>query len=235
MITTDPRTIAPICEAIAAPVLAERGPAPIKARGGRARLLKTESGRIVTHGEVMGALLARAEIEVAVVDGKRPEWIACADCKVPVKVVNTTGYPPRKCKVCSGKECCVCGGPRTKEGKGMCRACTVKTGALSESLRKRHASMTPEQRKNNMRNAIESQKVSMPPDRRAELARKANEARTPEQKARIAEKARNQFSAEERSALSKANATAKTPEQRSESARKAWDTKRAKKAAEAAP
>lgn len=128
--TPNPRDIAPICEAIQAPVVASRGPAPLQARGGRARLLKTESGRVVTHGEVMAGLLTRAEIEVAVVDGKRPEWIACAVCKVPVKVVHSTGFVPKMCKQCVMYTSCHECGSRVRRKRGMdkhvCKSCSMR-------------------------------------------------------------------------------------------------------------
>lgn len=131
--TPNPRDIAPICEAIAAPVVAARGPAPLQARGGRARLLKTESGRVVTHGEVVAGLLARAEIEVAVVDGKRPEWIACEVCRVPVKVTHANGNLRRKCKACKEEayytNCNECGNRvKKKHGKDkqVCKSCSMR-------------------------------------------------------------------------------------------------------------
>lgn len=242
--TTDPRDIAPICESIQAPVIAERGPAPLQARGGRARLLKTESGRTVTHGEVMGALLARAEIEVAVVDGKRPEWIACADCKVPVKV-QKIGVIPIGCARCTGRECSACG--KKRYGKGhpaMCKRCSVESGASKEATHKANAARTPEARQESARKGWSSRTPeqraeqlrklttktheqrsdaahrwmsSRDPQHRSDAARKANESRTPEMRSELARKA----------------VSARTPEQRRDVSLKAAATIRARKAAEA--
>lgn len=152
MTTTDapnPRDIAPICKAIAAPVVAARGPAPIRARGGVARLLKTESGRTVTHGEVVAGLLARASVEAEVIDGVRPEFVKCEACAKPIKVKPTGGALPRKCDRCVGRVCMSCGKKKRKSKTNvpeMCLDCSVKAGKRRAGAAKRHASMTPEER-----------------------------------------------------------------------------------------
>lgn len=190
--STDPRDIAPICESIQAPVIAERGPAPLHARGGRARLLKTESGRVVTHGEVMTGLLVRSEIEREVFDGRLPEWIACETCKIPVKVSVFGGRLPKKCDKCTGKKCVECGRLRggARGRPGPCKDCIGKNGGRSESMRKwiaenrtseqmrtagraGAAALTREQRALGARNMLSSRTDAQ----RSDAARKASETR----------------------------------------------------------
>lgn len=240
-LTTDPRDIAPICEAIQAPVVAARGPAPLQAKGGRARLLKTESGRVVTHGEVMGALLARAEIEVAVVDGKRPEWIACEVCKVPVKVPPNGGPIPTQCKVCAGKICTSCGAPRAQNKSGgsyaLCVEC-VKARSKARSTCKCGGKKNPRSMQCRKCKKSEAKAIAkkyrdrfcscgkqLRPEARSKNCGKCASAlrearKTPEQKARLAELARNQLSPDERRELARKGGLA---------------SGRAKKAAESAP
>jgi len=117
--------------ALAAPVIAERGKAPIRAGKGRSRPVFTvapsgEVTGIVPHSAVLQGLLVRQGIADAVVEGKRPERILCADCKGIVKVHPGGGVIPTKCKKCSGKVCDACGAS-SAQGKpmkfGLCGSC----------------------------------------------------------------------------------------------------------------
>jgi hypothetical protein len=176
------------------------------------RTLRTDTGRAVTTTEIAEGLVKRADVESAVLPGKRPTEILCGRCKVPV-VVAKRGKIPQWCRVCWPAEkkaklrCATCPalvGAHVLSGK--CRSCSMrdtcaaKTKAqLSERSRRGASSMTPEQR------------------RSRSLARYA--AETPAQRAA-------------RSAKAKARMAAKSPEQKSEAAKraakKAWVTRRAR-------
>ena len=199
------REIARVFEARAAIAVEERGPAALRSRGGKARLLKTDTGKIVTHGEVLAGLLARAEIEVAVADGKRPEWVSCETCRVPVHV-HHNGRIPSKCDVHSGKVCSECGKvrPSAKGEPGMCRACARSTGKLKHG-----------------RDRIGH-------ERRSANAKKMWARRSAKQRAALANKFSAGMTAEQRSEKSKRQAAAKTPEERSAMTRKSWETRKAK-------
>lgn len=94
------REVARAFEAEASRVIAERGPVPIKARGGDCRLLQTPSGKIVTHGEVLAGLANKLEVEIAVIDGQRPSMTLCVGCKAPIKVRQSGGRIPSRCLHC---------------------------------------------------------------------------------------------------------------------------------------
>lgn len=197
----------------ASAVVESRGLAPLKSRGGKARLLKTESGKIVTHGQLVAGLLQKQAIEAEVVDGKRPEWISCEACKVPVKV--HPGPLPQKCRVCSGRACSECGAKRAARGiPGMCIGCAKRAGKFIIAGRKAASSKTPEQR--------------------TEAARKGNAALTREQRSAAGRALQAQKTPEQRSESARKADTYKTPEQRIDAGRKAWDTRRARAAARAA-
>ena len=221
--------------------LLARGPSTLIARGGNARILKTDGGRLVTHGEVVAGLLARAEIEAEVVDGARPEWVSCSVCKAPVRV-PPGGALPSKCAVHMGHACMECGRARRGKGRpGMCAGCAKRTGKWSDILRKRNAALTPAQRSENARKAQASMTseqrsaarrkgmASMTPDQRSEAARKGKTSMTSEQRSEAIRKGRASMTPEQRSAAARKWIASKTPEQRSEARHKAWATRRAKK------
>lgn len=123
--------------------------ATLRASRGIARVLKTESGRVVTHGEVMASLLSRAAIDAEVVDGKRPDFVMCRECSAPVKV-SKSGPLPTKCMVCRGLLCSACRCPRRSAvtEPGMCRACAKSSGKNRSAALKREASMPTEEKSN---------------------------------------------------------------------------------------
>lgn len=94
----DKADLAAIFETTAAEAVEARGKAPLRAGPGRARLLRTESGRVVTHGEVVQGLFKKLEIEVQVIDGKRPAYARCSfvGCGEVFKV-GRLGPPARFC------------------------------------------------------------------------------------------------------------------------------------------
>lgn len=235
--------------------LMARGPGTLVARGGKARLLKTESGKVVTHGEVLGGLLKRAEIEAEVVDGERPEWISCKTCKAPVKVTRASGTLPNRCGICTGAVCFVCKSKKTKRGqRSMCRKCAVDAGKYreasrkacaaetheqrSERARKRNAAKTPEERSECARKAARELIARMTPEQLAERGHTMRHAllasTTPEQRSEIARKRNAARTPEQRSASAGKGKAAMTAEQRSAAMRKGHATRRAKQAANAA-
>ena len=175
----------------------------------------------------MGALLARAEIEVAVVDGKRPEWIACEVCKVPVKVPEKNTFS-RKCRVCNGLECPDCGAQRkTPTGKrNPCRACSKAAGKFSEAQKSRQAALSAEERSEIAR----AQWAKIDKDARA---RRHQKIRAPETRAKIGGKISLKWAKktdEEKREIAAKREAAKV---KSGAMDKAWAKRRAKKAAEA--
>ncbi len=99
--------VAEVAEAMAAEALAERGPAPLKARGGRLRPVVVVDAegkpvKVVDSAALLQGLLKREGVEVAV-EGKRPRVILCADCGKPVSVPRVPqggGAVPQRCKRC---------------------------------------------------------------------------------------------------------------------------------------
>lgn len=91
-------TLPALFEAIQAPVLAERKPL-VKAKGnGATRLLRTESGKVISHGDLIRGLLKREHIEIEVQEGKRPTGGIC-DCGRPFRI-GARGSIPKTCKRC---------------------------------------------------------------------------------------------------------------------------------------
>lgn len=84
-------------EAMAAPVIAARGPSPIRPGKGRVRMLKTEAGQVVTHGRVVEGAARAAGVPVVVEDG-RPPFVSCA-CGNVIKVAPR-GTLPKLCADC---------------------------------------------------------------------------------------------------------------------------------------
>jgi hypothetical protein len=64
------------------------------------RTLRTEKGRVVTTTEIAENLVRRADLEHAVLPGKRPATIFCADCKTTVNVAKR-GPIPDRCRTCA--------------------------------------------------------------------------------------------------------------------------------------
>lgn len=76
----------------------------IRAKAAR-RILKVigkngEPKGAITDVDMLSSLAKRAEIEVAVVEGQRPERIICADCGVPTDV-PPDGPVPSNCQRCA--------------------------------------------------------------------------------------------------------------------------------------
>lgn len=196
------------------------------------RTLRTESGKIITTGDIAEALVRRAALESAVLPGKRKQ---CVDCRGPF----AQGKVGIRCRSCTRKRaaarlvCPHCAGP--KNGRSaVCRGCPGRPRATVLC-----ACGAP------------GSKVS---GRCRSCACKAREAaKTPEQKRAHSDRARKQLTPEERRRLSsaggRASAAAVTPEERrargqrvasvaaakpaavrSEATSKGWQTRRAKKA-----
>jgi hypothetical protein len=91
--------VAEAAEALTSPIVDARRRI-IAPKGKRTRPIKTDAGRVVTHADLLQGLFERAAVEVAVVDGARPEWITCVDCGAVVKVPPVGGNPKR-CKSCA--------------------------------------------------------------------------------------------------------------------------------------
>lgn len=201
--------VAKLFEARAEAALAERGPAPLKPKGsGRTRLLKTDKGDIVTQGQLLQGLLKKAEIEAAVVDGRRPEFISCATCRAVVPVKRRSGTIPKRCKACSRAHrargrtgsCASCGaaiGKGALKKTGKCHRCangSVKRAPMSaehrETCRKRmrqmNASTTPEQREARLERLHLAHPASVASKR--ENARRRLDAALPREKLREAVK-----------------------------------------------
>lgn len=111
-----------------APVLRRRAGAPRKVT------LVGKDGKptgITTDVEVAKSLLARSEIEFSVQDGKRPEFVKCVDCGLPVKV-SKKGPIPRKCLAKTHR--CKCGRPVGSSGVcgfgRMCSSCNARHYAV---------------------------------------------------------------------------------------------------------
>lgn len=128
-------------EALAKQAIADRGPSEVKAKRGKARLLKTDTGKTVTHGQVLQGLLTKAEIEAAVIDGRRPPVVFCEKCNTLVKA-SCRGPIPRLCAACRKHEwraerqrsggCVACGAPTTA------RRCEVHAKEHAQQQLERH-------------------------------------------------------------------------------------------------
>jgi hypothetical protein len=68
----------------------------------RDRVLRTESGRIVSQRELVDTLVKRADLEEATVGKKRPPVVRCQDCSRPMRV-GERGRAPERCKPCKRK------------------------------------------------------------------------------------------------------------------------------------
>ncbi len=89
---------------IAAPVIAERGKAPIRAGKGRLRPIFTvapsgEVTGVVPHAAVVQGLLVKQGVADATVDGVRPERVKRLDCPALVNVKKNV--TPKRCPPCA--------------------------------------------------------------------------------------------------------------------------------------
>lgn len=105
-------------------------------------MLRTESGRAVSHAALLEALLERQGVEAEVQPGARPKTVLCGDCRVPVRV-GKTGTIPLLCAACRRKnislrgadakrargQCTSCGSP-AKPGRTKCAPCTERGAYL---------------------------------------------------------------------------------------------------------
>jgi hypothetical protein len=199
-LTTTKEDLATRFDALHEAALAERPPKILKPSTGVRRMLKTiESGKPVTHGQVLQGLLKQAELEIAVQDGKRPKFIKCERCKVPVTVAPI-GSLPKRCGPCKVRKCSGCGKKVSRSNEtGRCHSCAARmVGA------------------------------ALPPERRHEIAKKANAALTPAQRSEISRNAHAARTSEQRSEIGRKANAALTPAQRSERARKGRATRAAK-------
>jgi hypothetical protein len=212
-----------------------------------------------TSVEVAKSLLARAEIEFSVQEGKRPEWVKCRRCDQPVKV-RAYGSLPVQCP--TGTHACSCGAPIKSYGCGFGKRCqdcnrrdpqrTVDTARISAAVKAYYASLSPEERSERARRASMSrtpeqrqkharygaamQMESTSPEQRAAAARKASMSRSPEGRERSIKaglEALNsvKMTREERSEMMRRACARMTPEQLSERSRKANATRAARRAA----
>lgn len=125
----DKSDVATLFEHAAKEALDARGKAPLRAGPGRVRLLRTESGRVVTHGEVVRGLFKKLDIEVQVVDGKRPVATKC-NCGA-VLLISPIGGMRRFCDTCRvrrTKKPCITAGCANMASKlqstlGRCESC----------------------------------------------------------------------------------------------------------------
>ncbi len=118
--------IAKAFETMATLAVVDRGPVPVVAGKGKTRVLRTETGRRVTLGQVLEAVALVAECEISVQEG-RPKNVLCRTCKGLIVVAPQGGAIPDLCKRCRGAFCSGCGAP-SAQGKPVkfCGAC-VKT------------------------------------------------------------------------------------------------------------
>jgi hypothetical protein len=93
-------SIAADFEQLAAETMATRGPVPVVARGGAMRMLRTDAGELVTHGDVLEGAAAKAGIEL-LTEGRRPTMFICA-CRAVV-AVGARGKIPTACAKCRRK------------------------------------------------------------------------------------------------------------------------------------
>lgn len=188
-------------------VVKRRPRGALKPNGGTRRILKTETGRNVSHGLLLESLLRRAELEVQVQDGKRPTAILCERCRKVVPL-QPKGAIPRWCQDCRTK-CTRCGKTKNSPTKPTeCRECRDRDPERKESMRKNSSRFWE----------------AMTPEQRSEFARRRIMARTQQQRSESAKKAMAARSKEQRSATAKKRIDAQTPEQRSERGRKAAAT-----------
>ncbi len=179
--------------------------------------------KVVPHVEVIEGLLHHEGITGELQAGIRPKTILCAVCKCVVEVPKSGGLVPRTCKPHRQRKLCPRGcGAHVKEAARCCRACVtaeeraaVTRGARtleerSAASRRGHARRTPQERSGTAR----ARAAAKTPEERSGAVRGWQAGRTQEQRIKTAAKV----------------VASLTQEQRSERTRKAWETRRAKKA-----
>lgn len=115
-------------------VLTSTGRRIIKAKPGRARVLKTDSGRSITHGQLISGLLKQANVDVRVIDGKLPSHVDCMVCGLPVEVKGRgKGFLPNGHRSCmlnrAWGTCKTCGAEIKRDASrrnGLCKRCALK-------------------------------------------------------------------------------------------------------------
>lgn len=173
-----------------------------------------KTGEIVPPEMVARSLVVIAVLEHAVADGARPKTILCADCKAVVRVSPNGGPVPERCNACRGAVCRDCGKPsaqgRRVEVCGECvakRAAARRTCACGEEKDPRAAacaSCSSAKRKHVAKSCVDcGAEVTSKAARCRSCGCKAREARkSPEARAKAAERARKQLTSEQRRALS---------------------------------
>lgn len=127
------RDVAEAFAAIQAQALEERVPVIKPRGGGSTRVLRTDSGRVVTHGDVLRGLLKKEDVNAQVQDSKKavPRYVVCEVCKKPVAVKK----PPlsRGHRQCLQKRvwgnCIVCGKGIKREAwqtTKKCKSCGLR-------------------------------------------------------------------------------------------------------------
>ena len=99
---------------------------------------------VTTNVEVAKGVLARADIEFSVQEGKRPAWVKCQTCGRPIKVRSKKGRLPIKCPEKTYR--CPCGNVIPTAGAcgrgGLCKSCanrkTLKTARPAVPSHRRH-------------------------------------------------------------------------------------------------
>jgi hypothetical protein len=100
------------------------------------RTLKTTAGRTITTKELAEALVTRADLEHAIVEGTRPKEILCSVCKVPVKVARKGPVPDH----------CAAHPPPKKKHVYKRRPTTIPREVRSAYMQKAMAAKTKEQK-----------------------------------------------------------------------------------------
>ena len=150
----------------------------LKPKRGIARLLKTDTGKVVTHGQVLQGILKQAELDAEVQDGKRPRLVRCETCRGPV-AVGPIGPFPRWCALCRIERCSKCSKEitRSKKNSGLCRSCSMarrnarlsaeeKSSRGRKGARAQQASMTDEQKRAMYAKAVANMQAALTPDDR---------------------------------------------------------------------
>lgn len=192
---------------------------------------KETTGTTTGDVAVMG-LLATAKIELDVTEGVRPERVPCRNCGRLITVYGKGGVIPKLCQDGCDKECDICQGPVTIGGackaarkgrRARCAACARKIAGARLA-----ASLTSEER-----SALAKKRLSkLTDEQRKAIGARLQATLTPEHKA-AGQRALAAMTAEQKAKQKRgvqAYQAAITPEERAKRARKAWATKRARKA-----
>jgi hypothetical protein len=176
--------------------------------------------RDLTLAEVQIEIAKRHEIEFGVVDGAVQQTVCAGWGGKCTKKPPKSAFHPNKIKRRQGEpwRCVACAMRK--------RNASMTPEQRSEVARKGKSSMTPEQRSE----AARKGKSSMTPEQRSEVARKANASMTPEQRSEAARRSKASMTPEQRSEAARRSKASMTPEQRSEASRKGRAARRAKAA-----